>query len=71
LLIEDVDLWQIALRYPLKPPDLVLANKCLVTYMLRRSNENTTRMARTGFEMEELGNAFATIAFQAKSCMLI
>ena len=39
--------------------------------MLRRSNENTTITARTSSEMEELGAAFATIAFQSKPCMLI
>jgi hypothetical protein len=39
--------------------------------MLRRSSENTTRMGRAGSEMEGPGTTFATLAFQAKSCMLI
>jgi hypothetical protein len=49
----------------------VLANMCFVSFMLRHSNENTTIMGRTGSEMEELGAAFTTIAFQNKPCMLI
>ena len=48
----------------------VLANMCLVSFKLRCSSESTIRIARAGSEMEEIGAAFATNAFQNKPCML-